>query len=173
MKKEILINELQKIEKKLIDYFEDVQDGYKSKGENKYKSLKILDKDIRSTIQGYNGYYTIQGYTGVTVKYLRKYLFNNKYSCSLLHYVLIKLLKEKLIQTLYCCNIRQIVFENKKNNHPCIGFNSISNYYNTRHNIIGTNGSRYNKLYRNYKSINDYLNNNNIEDTDSRLVISV
>jgi len=84
------------------------------------KYLKILDTDIRYDNESYDllprqqDKIFIKGYTGVTVDYIRKYLFNNKVNKDILISILMDLLKEEKINVIYCHNVKRLVFENRK-----------------------------------------------------------
>jgi len=122
MNKYKLKKELDNIEKVLLEYFQPLK--------GTLYGLKILDNDsrkIKSNIYRDYKYYN-DYYTGVTIKYLKEYLFNNKYKQNMIIYVLMKLLKEYKIQTLPCANIRKIVFENVNDQHYSRKFNDIKNH---------------------------------------------
>lgn len=153
MKKQKLISELKIIESKLIDYFNDVEEGKKNGYDSTYTVLKVLDCDRRKDLKPFK--YTLNGYTGVTIQYLMKYLFNNKYSFNMISYQLLNLLDKKEIRSIYCSNIKDVVFENKKNPHATTSILRLKER------------EEYNKYYRSYKSINSYLNNNKIENSNS------
>ena len=164
MKKEILKQNLNKIEKTLIEYFNNVKCGRKPNSDYHYYGLKILDSDTRTTIPGYTRYLNV-GYTGVTVNYLRKYLFNNIYSKSMIYYCLINLLKYKEVRTLNCMDIRNIVFENKKNtNHATYHYKDLSHKEKMN---INSSYRKYKQYINSYNSINSYLNNNKLENSNS------
>ncbi len=142
MKKQKLIKELSNIETIISDYF--------TKSGTKY--LTILDGDSRQYLKDYTGY-EIEGYKGVTVEYIRLYLFNKKYSKSMISYVLLKLLSEGNIKTLHCHNIMDVVFEPIRSTH-------YSNYFKTNHYNDGDNIEHeitYIKLIKSHKAIASYL----------------
>lgn len=149
MNKKKIIDGLKNIESILLYYF----------NKNEKEWLDILDGDSRKYIQDYDDY-SLKGYSGVTVKYLREYLFNNKYSKSMISYVLLKLLSEGEIQTLFCNDIKQIVFEPTETNHGTNYF--INNYDNDwGYNIENKTYKRYKDykpLIKSYYAISNYLN---------------
>ena len=151
MNKQKIIDGLKNIESILLYYF----------NKNETEWLDILDGDSRKYISDYEGYY-LKGYSGVTVKYLREYLFNNRYSKSMISYVLLKLLSEGEIQTLFCNDIKQIVFESTESSHGTNYF--INNYeededdFNERDNIENKDYKNYEPLIKSYYAISNYLN---------------
>lgn len=149
MNKQVLIKELNYIENIILHYF----------NKNGSKYLDILDGDSRKYVEDYDGY-TFKGYTGVTVKYLREYLFNKKYSKSMISYVLLKLLSEGNIQTLFCCDIEKVIFEPIESSH---GTNYFINNYDEDEaydieNISYKKYKNYKPLIKSYYAISNYLN---------------
>lgn len=150
MNKQVLIKELNYIENIILHYF----------NKNGSKYLDILDGDSRKYISEYENY-NVDGYTGVTIKYLREYLFNKKYSKSMISYVLLKLLSEGSIQTLFCCDIEKVIFEPKESNHFTKYF--INNHdddedFDSKDSIEKDRCKRYNSMIKSYYAISNYLN---------------
>ena len=150
MNKQKIIKGLKDIEITLLYYF----------NKNESMWLDILDGDSRKYVHDYEGYST-NGYSGVTVKYLREYLFNKKYSKSMISYVLLKLLSEGCIQTLYCSDIKKIIFESTESSHGTYYF--INNYddeedYDEGESIKNDEYQRYNSMIKSYYAISNYLN---------------
>ena len=150
MNKQILIKELYNIKSIILHYF----------NKNESKWLDVLDGDSRKYVSNYEGY-DLEGYTGVTVKYLREYLFNKKYSKSMISYILLKLLSEGNIKTLFCGDIKQIVFEPIESNH---GTNYFINNYDDEEDFDDDNSietyenKHYNSMIKSYNAINNFLN---------------
>lgn len=149
MNKQVLTKELNNIENIILHYF----------NKNGSEYLDILDGDSRKYVDNYDDY-SLKGYSGVTVKYLREYLFNKKYSKSMISYVLLKLLSEGSIQTLYCCDIKQIIFESTESTH---GTNYFINNYDEDDdcdecNINYVKYGNYKPMINSYYAINNYLN---------------
>ena len=148
MNRQKIINGLKDIEVTLLHYF----------NKNDSMWLDILDGDSRKYVDDYCDY-CLKGYSGVTVKYLREYLFNKKYSISMISYVLLDLLSKGSIQTLYCGNINQIVFESTESNHSTYYF--INDYDEddcNESNINYVKYGNYNPMIKSYYAINNYLN---------------
>lgn len=150
MNKQKIIDGLKDIETILLHYF----------NKNELMWLDVLDGDSRKYIDDYYGY-ALKGYTGVTIKYLREYLFNKKYSKSMISYVLLKLLSEGNIKTLFCGDIKQIVFEPIESTHGTNYF--INNYdedddFNAKDNIENKKYKDYRPLIKSYYAISNYLN---------------
>lgn len=151
MNKQKMIKSLNDIETNILHYF----------NKNNSKWLDILDGDSRQYVENYNDY-KIKGYTGVTVKYLRTYVFNNKYSKSMISYVLLKLLSECNIQTLFCNDIKQIVFEPTESGHGTNYF--INNYEDDEDDFDGIDNIEnkeckdYKPPIKSYYAISNYLN---------------
>ena len=98
-------------------------------------------------------------YCGVTPRYIRQYLFNNKYSLSMIHYVLLKLFYRgekdgKKIKTFHCNDIHKVIFSNYK----------MYGSYEIEH--VKERDS-YRIIRGNYNAINSYLNSNKIENSNS------
>ncbi len=152
MNKQKMINGLKDIEIKLLHYF----------NKNESKWLDVLDGDSRKYIDDYYDY-SLKGYSGVTVKYLREYLFNKKYSKSMISYVLLKLLSEGKIQTLFCGDIKQIVFESTESSHGTHCFinnydSDEEDYFVEEYSIENAKYNRYNSMIKSYYAISNYLN---------------
>ena len=150
MNKQILIKELEVIENIILKYFNETDSEY----------LTVLDGDSRKYVEDYGGY-SLKGYTGVTVKYLREYLFNKKYSKSMISYVLLKLLSEGNVKTLFCGDINQIVFESTESSH---GTNYFINNYDDEEDFDDDNSietyehKHYNSMIKSYYAISNFLN---------------
>ncbi len=150
MNKQTIIKELEILEKGILKYFNETDSQY----------LTVLDGDSRKYIDDYDDY-SLKGYTGVTVKYLREYLFNKRYSKSMISYVLLKLLSECNIKTLFCGDIKQIVFESTKSSHGTYYF--INNYddeedFDDDNNIETYEHKHYNSMIKSYYAISNFLN---------------
>lgn len=75
----------------------------------------------------------------------------------MINYTLLKLLSEGNIQTLFCGDIQQIVFESTKSNHGTDYF--INDYDDDEHsNIENDEYNRYNSMIKSYYAISNYLN---------------
>lgn len=149
MNRQKMINGLNNIEVALLHYF----------NKNDSMWLDVLDGDSRKYVADYSDY-SLKGYSGVTVKYLRTYLFNKKYSISMISYVLLKLLSEDCIKTLHCRDIEQVVFESTESSHETYYF--INNYdYDEdedEDDIENNEYKCYNSMIKSYYAINNYLN---------------
>lgn len=145
MNKQKMINGLEDIRVTLLHYF----------NKNNSMYLDILDGDSRQYLEKYKGY-SRKGYSGVTVKYLREYLFDKKYSISMISYVLLDLLSKADVRTLPCGNIDDIVFENTKSCHWSHYF--INKGSNETSGSINDNDIRYKPMIKSYNAINSYLN---------------
>lgn len=144
MNKQKMILGLKDIELTLLNYF----------NKNNSMWLDILDGDSRKYVTNYKGY-EIKGYSGVTIKYLREYLFDKKYSKSMITYVLLKLFLKSAVRSFYCCDIKHVVFESNESIHGSHFF--IKDHSNNASCI--TTIYRYNSLIKSYNIINNYLNN--------------
>ena len=148
MNRQKIINGLKDIEVTLLHYF----------NKNDSMWLDVLDGDSRKYVKDYEDY-SLKGYSGVTVKYLREYLFNKKYSISMISYVLLDLLSKGSIKTLHCGDIKQIVFESTESSH---GTNYFINDYDEddcdESNIKYVTYGNYKPMIKSYYAINNYLN---------------
>ena len=99
----------------------------------KSEYLPVLDKDLRYINKTYADiptYRLKKGYTGVTVEYLRKYLFNNKINKDILMAILIDLLKDKKINVIFCTNVKRFVFECRKTSrHSIFDYDLFIEYF--------------------------------------------
>ena len=143
MNKQSLINELEFIKEVIIKYF----------NKTGTEQLAVLDGDSRKYVDSYTGY-EISGYTGVTIKYLREYLFDKKYSNAMVTYVMLQLLLKGEIRTLYCCDIKRVIFEPIKSTHGSHYF--IEDHFDDGRCI--TTSDRYKSIVKTYNGINNYLN---------------
>jgi len=123
--------------------------------------LRILDKDTRRINKTYPSYHRFDdGYTGVTVEYIRKYLFNNKINKDILMAILIDLLKDEEVNVIFCWNVQRLVFECRKTSkHSLSTYSTFVKYYGS-----GDNDDKYNeilKFLRAYRTLKSNLFNNN------------
>lgn len=129
--------------------------------------LKILDKDIRYNNESYDllphqqDKKFTKGYTGVTVDYIRKYLFNNKINKHILMSILMELLKEEKLNVIYCSNVKRLVFENRRHTqHSLYTLKYFVDY------MVNSEGYNYygeaKKFYKVYSILrSDLFDNNN------------
>lgn len=89
-------------------------------------------------------------YTGLTSSYIRKYIFNNKYSISMINYVLVKCVIERKIRTLYCHDVKKVVFHKGKYS-TYVYDPSKQKYMNM------CTSSSYSKYLKHYHAIKSYL----------------
>ena len=143
MNKQALVNELETLEKGILKYF----------NKNESKWLDILDGDSRQYVKDYDDY-KIKGYTGVTIKYLREYLFDKKYSNAMVTYVVLKIFSEGCIQSLYCCDIHHVIFESTESVHGTHYF--IENHFDSESSI--EDSDYYRTLIKTYNGFSNYLN---------------
>lgn len=150
MKKNKLIKELNVLENKIFKYFNEHENG----------ELTILDSDTRTYLTE-EELKENNTYKAVTVNYIKKYLLNNKYSFSMIHYTLLHLFKNKRIKTFRCNDINKVIFTAYED----YGSNTINDIFNKNskfYNLIF-----YKTLLKHYNSINSYLKNNKIENTNN------
>jgi len=129
----------------------------------KSEYLPILDKDYRHINKTYadvTTYKLKKGYTGVTVEYLRKYLFNNKINKDILMAILINLLKDKKVNILFCWNVERFVFECRETSrHSLFDYDSFIKYYVNAEDKVKYSESV--KFLRAYKTLKTNLFDNN------------
>lgn len=129
--------------------------------------LKILDKDVRYNNKTYDIYEPIdqfrhfsKGYTGVTVDYIRKYLFNNKINKDILMSILMELLKKEKLNVIYCSNIKRLVFENRRHTqHSLYTLKYFVDYMVNNKGYINYDEVR--KFYKVYSILRSNLFDNN------------
>lgn len=127
----------------------------------KSEFLPVLDKDRRYINKTYAGYteFLYRGYTGVTVEYIRRYLFNNKINKDILMAILIDLLKDKKINVIYCHNVKRLVFECRRTSR-----HSIYTYESFIRSFVNNDTGRYIesiKFLRAFKTLKSNLFDNN------------
>lgn len=97
--------------------------------------LKVLDNKYRNY------------YTGVTLNYITYDLFKAKYKKSDVTKCLVELYNNKEIKSLYCPNVKNVVFENKKSAH---GTFTLTSEYDEKYTL---------QYFNNY--MNQFINKNN------------
>ena len=129
--------------------------------------LRILDKDTRRSNKTYPSYHRFDdGYTGVSVNYIRKYLFNNKINKDILMAILIHLLKDEKVNIIYCFNVKRFVFECRgETQHQLFNLRTFKKYFIDDIDILEV-GEKYDeaiKLVKRYNILKSNLfdNNNN------------
>ena len=90
------------MKEKILEYF----------NKNGTKYLDILDEDVRN-----HPVYEKNYYTGVTLDYIVEYVLDNKYSIDDVAECLKQLHLDGEIRSLFCNNIKNIVFESKLSSH--------------------------------------------------------
>lgn len=155
--------------KKDLNYIRNTIEEYINNGDN-YPRIDILDGDSRPCIEGYDEY-NENGYSGVTAKYIRKYLFDNKYSKALIHTALLKLMNAGIITTIYCPDIKSVVWETEEgvnggDYHLALDVVSYEEFQdlcvNGDEDSEGHSNLYYKNAYKNiirsYKGVTSYLN---------------
>tara|TARA_R110002124_G_scaffold281430_1_gene455649 strand:+ start:6501 stop:6941 length:441 start_codon:yes stop_codon:yes gene_type:complete len=89
-------------------------------------------------------------YTGLTPQYIKKYILGGKYSLSMIHYVLIKCVIENKLRTLYCHDVKKVVFHKGKYS-TYVYDPSKQKYMNM------CTSSSYSKYLKHYHAIKSYL----------------
>jgi hypothetical protein len=129
----------------------------------KSEYLPILDKDnrhINNTYADVPTYKLKKGYTGVTIEYLRKYLFNNKINKDILMAILMDLLKKKQLNVIFCWNVQRLVFECRETSkHSLTTYDLFVRYYVNAEDKVKYSESL--KFLRAYKTLKSNLFDNN------------
>lgn len=77
------------------------------------RTLKVLDEHLKKTDNYGNHRYTRGYYTGVTIPYIYEFVLNKKVKLSEIILILRRLKHLKLIRSLYCGHVSDMVIEGK------------------------------------------------------------
>lgn len=146
MRKNELRRELLRAKKITFDYFNENQGGL----------LTILDGDSRTYLKRKE-----LTYNAVTPKYVKKYVLGNKYSMSMVHYILVDLFVNKaFFKTFYCADIKKVIFTMYNN------YGSYNKSIVLEESLKYASGY-YNRIRKDYYAIKSYLNSNKFENSNS------
>ena len=150
----------------ILSHWDNYKAVYKTNNQKTYIGYRCLDKtDTRLSIKKYNKEkYVLNEYKAITPRYIQQFVCKEKVSLRLINYILVNFIINKKLVIMQCSDIRQIVVHNNDNWGGTTGLNIFKDSAYER---------RFKSLVHDYHFVKNYLKSNKIENSNSRLAISV